>query len=92
MRKIMSLCAGRHEYPAQVSGSIFGQNLNPLDLAGMREDAEKALAGVVALDLYVSGLTIALVEVISVCRAHGITLTLWHFDRNTGSYYPQTVG
>lgn len=87
----MALCEGRHEIPGAEDGAIFGNSLNPLDLEGMRSSAAAKLEGVAALDLYVTGLTVALVEVINFCHAQGISLTLWHFDRESGSYYPQTV-
>lgn len=87
----MALCEGRHEIPEAVDGPIFGNSLNPLDLEGMRKTAAARLAGVEALDLYVTGLTVALVEVINFCHANGVSLTLWHFDRETGGYYPQVV-
>lgn len=87
----MALCEGSHEIPKAVDGAIFPQQLNPLDLVGMRTTAAAKLAGVEALDLYVTGLTVALVEVINFCRANGASLTLWHFDRGTGDYYPQAV-
>lgn len=87
----MCLCEGRHEIPEAVDGAIFPQQLNPLDLKGMRTAAAAKLAGVEELDLYVTGLTVALVEVINFCHANGVSLTLWHFDRETGGYYPQVV-
>lgn len=87
----MCLCEGRHEIPEAEDGSIFGNSLNPLDLEGMRKTAATKLAGVAALDLYVTGLTVALVEVINFCHSNRITLTLWHFNRETGDYYPQDV-
>lgn len=87
----MCLCEGRHEIPGAEDGAIFGNSLNPLDLEGMRATAAAKLAGVEALDLYVTGLTVALVEVINFCHANGVSLTLWHFDRETGGYYPQEV-
>lgn len=88
----MALCEGRHEIPEAVDGAIFPQQLNPLDLEGMRSTATVKLAGVEALNLYVTGLTVALVEVINLCHANGVALTLLHFDRETGKYYPQEVG
>lgn len=42
-------------------------------------------------NLYVTGLTVATVAVINVCREEGIDLTLYHYDRESGSYYPQKV-
>ncbi len=43
------------------------------------------------LNLYVTGLTVALVAVLNVTRELGIEVTLYHFNRETGEYYPQKV-
>lgn len=43
------------------------------------------------IDLYVTGLTVALIAVINCCVDEGIALTLWHFNRESGEYYPQQV-
>ena len=87
----MALCQGRHEIPEAVDGAVFGNSLNPLDLEGMQGTVAAKLAGVTTLNLYVTGLSVALVEVINFCHANGVVLTLWHFDRETGSYYSQKV-
>lgn len=44
-----------------------------------------------SLVLYVTGLTVATVAVINVCMGVGIPLTLMHYDRDRGDYYPQEV-
>lgn len=87
----MSLCAGRHEIPQAIDGSIFGTELDPLDLAGMETEAAEQLHGVVTLNLYVTGLTVALIAVLNVCREQKIKVTLYHYNRETGDYYPQEV-
>lgn len=87
----LALCEGRHAIPQAEDGAIFGNNLNPLDLAGMEATAEEKLMDVQVLNLYVTGLTVALVTVINVCHNKGIDLTLWHFDRESGEYYSQKV-
>ena len=43
------------------------------------------------LVIYVTGLTVALVAVINACLRVGISVTLMHYNRDTGSYYPQDV-
>ena len=43
------------------------------------------------LVLYVTGLGVALVAAINACLRVGISITLMHYDRDTGSYYPQDV-
>lgn len=91
MKKKMALCEGRHEIQEAVDGAIFENSINPLDLDGMRATVSEKLAEVKAIDLYVTGLTVALVEVINFCHANGVKLTLWHFDRESGEYYQQKV-
>ena len=86
----MGLCRGRHDIPG-VDSYIYPSQVDPLDLAGQAATAAAALAGVEVLDLYVTGLTVALVTVINHCHRAGIALTLWHYDRDSRSYYPQPV-
>lgn len=86
----MGLCRGRHDIPG-ITSYIYPSQVDPLDLAGQAATAAAALADVEALDLYVTGLTVALVTVINHCRQAGISLTLRHYDRDSGSYYPQPV-
>ena len=86
----MGLCRGRHDIPG-ITSYIYPSQVDPLDLAGQAATADAALAGVEVLDLYVTGLTVALVTVINHCRQAGISLTLYHFDRESGDYYPQSV-
>jgi len=83
------LCKGRHATPAD--DSIFGTELNPLDIEGLEQIAMDKLQSVTELDLYVTGLSVALVAVINTCHKLGIKLTLWHFDKDSNSYYPQPV-
>lgn len=45
----------------------------------------------VTINLYVTGLTVALIATINVCRREGLNVTLWHYNRETDSYYPQNV-
>ena len=91
MNKTLALCQARHNMPECVEGAIFGNTLDPLDLGGMAETVEAALDGVDELTLYVTGLSVALVEVIKYCESNGVSLVLMHFDRDTGDYYPQGV-
>ena len=43
------------------------------------------------LDLYVTGLSVALVAVLNAARVRGVSVTLYHYDRETGEYYAQEV-
>lgn len=87
----MALCEGRHSIPEAVDGSIFGNELDPLAVEEMEEVAFRKLEGLETLNLYVTGLTVALVAVINACRKCCIKLTLYHFNRENGKYYPQNV-
>lgn len=89
MKKIMGLCEGRHDMP--VKEYLFSNTLNPLDLDSMFNTAVKALRDVKELTLYVTGLTVALVEVIKAWAMLNISLTLYHYDKDSGTYYPQKV-
>lgn len=66
----MSLCEGRHPIPQAKDGSIFGNNVDPLDTEGLETVAEGKLSDlhIRKLNLYVTGLTVALVAVLNVCR------------------------
>ena len=89
----MSLCKGRHEIHEAVDGSIFGTEVDPLDVEGLQAQAMETLFALEIrhLDLYVTGLTVALIAALNACRSLGITVTLWHFNRETGKYYSQDV-
>ena len=91
MKKILCLCEARHEMPACVEGSVYPQNINPLDLEGLHKQAVKACKGISELTLYVTGLTVALVSVINACNKLGVNLTLMHYNSATGDYYAQKV-
>lgn len=45
----------------------------------------------VHINLYVTGLTVALIAVLNVCRAEGLSVTLWHYDKITNNYFSQEV-
>lgn len=56
-------------------------------------DLEDALciAKDVHLNLYVTGLTTALIAVLNICREELITVDLYHYDRETDGYFIQKV-
>lgn len=45
----------------------------------------------IKLNLYVTGLTVALIAVLNVCRKEGIKVTLYHYNTATKEYFPQEV-
>ena len=92
-----------HTIPQVTDGYIFPSEVNPTDIDGLRRTACNKLCTTYknkgldfhtdkpVLHLYVTGLTVALVEVINVCRKLDITLRLYHYNRDTNDYYPQNV-
>ena len=91
MAKNMMLCEGRHSITEAIDGAIFENELNPLAVSELESKAETKLRGVKVLNLYVTGLTVALVAALNVCRKLDINVTLYHFDRTSGTYYTQEV-
>ena len=45
----------------------------------------------VPVNIYVTGLTVALIAVLNVCRRERVPVTLYHYNRGTGTYFPQSV-
>jgi len=91
MKKMkLGLCEGRHPIEG-IEGYVFTSTLDPTDIQGMSKACHDKLWNCSGLDLYVTGLTVALVTVINYCCHNHIPLTLWHYDRDTGDYYPQKV-
>lgn len=88
--KVLGLCSGRHEIP-NVSEYVFDANIDPTDIPALNRQAAKVLAGADHVDLYVTGLSVALLAVVRYCITNDITLTCYHFNRDSGEYYPQQV-
>ena len=91
LKKAMELCKGRHNIDEAIDGAVFPNSLDPLDLDTMDSLAEKSIGEIDELDLYVTGLSVALTSVINYCRRKGVKLTLYHYDKISGEYYPQPV-
>ena len=92
MKMRFGLIKGRHELP-EVDGYFFEGDVNPLDPQGLEQEARKFLQSqphIEEIDLYVTGLTVALIAAINVINPR-IKVVLYHFNRDTGEYYPQPV-
>lgn len=89
----MALCAGRHSIPDTVDGAVFDSITNPTDVSGLEAGAISRLSGshIDLLNLYVTGLTVALIATINACKRLGIVVVLYHYDRDTGRYCRQYV-
>ena len=102
MKKTISiaLCEARHTMPENVTGAIYPNTVDPLDIAGITETADVFMREHSGEDVnvYVTGLTVCTIAVVKAAMMRLATdkpcpalLTLWHFDRATGDYYPQTI-
>jgi hypothetical protein len=87
----MTLCEGRHAIHEAEDGAIFKNTVNPLDVDGLEDQAYSTLKGVEFLNLYVTGLTVALIAALNAARKLQIRVVLYHYDKNTGTYYPQLI-
>ena len=92
----MMLFPARHDMPEHVKEPVYPVPVNPADIPAMREICRdilcpKVTRGMTQLNLYVTGLSAALAEVIRFCYRNDVTLTLWHYNRETGEYMPQDM-
>lgn len=92
-KNIFGLCEARHPMP--VEKYIYPNSISdPTDIKGLEKTARESLAGINDNDsiiVYVSGLTVALISVLNVCRDRNIEVILMHFDLKSNSYYEQKV-
>lgn len=79
--------ASRH-YKAGEAGYLEAAPLAPGD---ERDCKPLVLSPALHVNLYVTGLTVALIAALNVCRLQGISVTLWHYDRETNGYFSQEV-
>ncbi len=92
MIKKIGLCEGRHKING-ISGYIFGKEVDPLDVIRLEKEAFNAITKIEAdeLHIYVTGLTVALIASLNACKKLNKKVVLYHFNRETGDYYPQEV-
>lgn len=84
------LCRGRHKMP--IDNYIYPENSSdPTDVQSLTTQAAKILPQSDSVAIYVTGLTVALVAALNVCRTRNISVTLLHYNAATGEYYAQTV-
>ena len=84
----MGMIRGRHEIP--VGEYIFDNDIeNVFDFEWMQAVIHSKLLHVDSLNLYVTGLSVVLVEVMNYCIFNNIRLTLYHFDRESNGWVAQ---
>ena len=81
---------GRHDFPVEYY--IFEEEIkDPTNLEELYETVAEKLENVDTVELYVTGLTVVTTTVINYCLDTTKPLTLYHFDRETNSYYKQPI-
>lgn len=83
------LCKGRHQTPA--NEAIFENTINPTNIRKLDYVAWQKIHRYEAIELYVTGMTPALIAVLNIAAREHISVVLWHYDRETGEYFSQVV-
>lgn len=100
MEKGFILCKGRHEPPCEkicrrynidATDGLFPKWIEPFDFAEMDKYLDEKLVGVSKLNLVVTGLSSALLEVCKYCREHDIKITCLHYDKVAKKYKVQRM-
>lgn len=92
----VGLIKGRHTLPPDVKEYIFTRALTSEEMTDntwLYLHASEALARLKpdVVEIYVTGLTQALIAVLNVCRAHRIKAVCVHYNRETGGWWKQEV-
>lgn len=91
----LGVCAGRHEMP--VTGYIFGEAIaDPTNVVELEKLANQRVAEIgcgdnTTVNLYVTGLTVAVISAIKALKKVGSKILLKHFDAKASNYYTQEV-
>lgn len=81
---------GRHDLPVEYY--IFEEEIkDPTNLEELYEIVEEKLENIDKVELYVTGLTVVTTTVINYCLDTEKPLMLYHFDRETNTYYTQPI-
>lgn len=97
--KKYGLVKGRHTLPSDCVGYVFEEITNPMDFEAIELQAHKFVTRFVKrypyefrMDIYVTGLTVALTSLITELSIAGFThLGLWHYDKVTDDYKFQLI-
>lgn len=87
----LGLVQGRH-FIKGVTDYVFPYAITDVtDFEYMDLIVHRKLQDVDYLDLYVTGLSVALARVIDYCHVNHIQLTLWHYNTDFQDYYPDQM-
>lgn len=85
---------GRHEIK-KVQEYVFENIPDPTDVKGTERMAYDRLSNLKSpckVELYVTGLTMAVISVINAASALAVPITLMHYDRKRDACFPQELG
>lgn len=93
----VAVCKGRHEIPQATDGAIFEQTITEMDptklyfkaMHRLTEDYEMRIGD--AVKLYVTGLTMATLAIVKVCKHMEFKIVCFHYNKDTGEYIPQIM-
>lgn len=90
----IGLCKGRHNIPyVNDENYVFDEIKDIKDIKGLYNIAYEKLKELKneKIYLYVTGLTVALIATLNVCKVFNINVTSMHYDKNTNEYFEQVV-
>ena len=98
----IGVCKGRHEMPCDMY--VFEEISDPTDVLWMKLESLRFFVNnfgdefkkreekiETPLKIYVTGLTVALIEVMRFASCFFSDITLMHYNSKTGDYYPQSI-
>lgn len=90
---VMEFCEGRHDFGRVMKKSIFPTRINNIfNVTELEQIAERNIpSDCKRLAVYVTGLTTAMLAVVSVCVRRNIQLTAIHKSKVNNEYYAQRV-
>ena len=95
---VAGLIRNRHALPPHVKNYVWDYDMTSDEIVDIDWQEQYALDWVKdnikpgeSLNLYVTGLTAALVSMINACHYLDVPLILWHYDREKKDYYKQVV-
>ena len=89
----VALCAGRHDIPQAKDGYIFSEVVDVTDPLKLEAVAIRRIRELRCgyIDIYVTGLSVALIAALNAARRLDVSVVLYHYNRETGEYFSQGV-
>ena len=90
-------CKARHEMPKEVEGYFFGNvisdvtDIQTLEFQAFQFLHAQGFENGDSVNLFATGLTVAVISAINAIKRAGGQVTIMHYDRASGQYYPQNV-